>query len=179
MDRPGVSLVDYDDDLVPWTAHQARLLRGRDCERLDVQDLIEKFDDMLSRKERASCSRLHQLINHVLKASIRRSASRQAGRQCWTSSAPPSSAGSSAAPAMKTRQRCWRASSAPGASVVQRARPVCRRVRFRRSCLTLRNNFSTRVSCHKPRQAHGRLMASLIVAPFHVIIAGFPFPHSS
>ncbi|HEX8610639.1 MAG TPA: DUF29 domain-containing protein [Telluria sp.] len=67
MDRPETVWIDYEDDLVGWIEHQVRLLRAKDFEQLDVEHLVEEFDDMVSRKQRELCSRLHQIIKHLLK----------------------------------------------------------------------------------------------------------------
>lgn len=67
MDRPEVSLIDYDDDLVRWIEQQVRLLRAGDFDKLDTEHLIQEFEDMVSREKRELRSRLHQVIKHLLK----------------------------------------------------------------------------------------------------------------
>ncbi|MDQ1815917.1 DUF29 domain-containing protein [Massilia sp. CCM 9210] len=67
MDRLGVPLADYDDDLIQWIDQQVRLLRARDFEHLDVEHLVEEFEEMVGRNQRELCSRLHVLIMRLLK----------------------------------------------------------------------------------------------------------------
>ena len=49
------------------------------------------------------------------------------------------------------------------------------------TCAALRRGAAVRPGLRaiNHAQSHSRCIASLFVAPFHAIIAGFPFPHSS
>ncbi|MDQ1925065.1 DUF29 domain-containing protein [Massilia pseudoviolaceinigra] len=67
MDRPGVPLADYDDDLIQWIDQQVTLLRAGDFERLDIEHLVKEFEEMVGRNQRELCGRLTVPIMHLLK----------------------------------------------------------------------------------------------------------------
>ncbi len=57
----------HDTDFVAWTEQQARLLRERRFEELDVDELLEEIEDMGGSERRALESRLAELLLHLLK----------------------------------------------------------------------------------------------------------------
>jgi len=62
---PGVSL--YDQDLSAWAAHNANLLRMRQFDGLDIENLIEELDDMGKSEKRGIYSHQKVLLMHLLK----------------------------------------------------------------------------------------------------------------
>jgi hypothetical protein len=59
--------VDYERDFAQWIARQAELLRAKDFEHLDVDNLVEEIEDMGKSLRRELHSRLEVLILHLLK----------------------------------------------------------------------------------------------------------------
>lgn len=57
----------YEVDFVEWVAEQVSLLRSRDFERLDLDNLIEELDAMARHDKRELRSRLIVITAHLLK----------------------------------------------------------------------------------------------------------------
>jgi hypothetical protein len=57
----------YDEDFVMWTQENARLLRERRFDEIDVEHVAEEIEDMGRRDSREMRSRLTVLIGHLLK----------------------------------------------------------------------------------------------------------------
>ena len=57
----------YDQDYCLWFADQARLLRARTWQQIDVEHLAEELEDMGKREKRALRSRTVVLLAHLLK----------------------------------------------------------------------------------------------------------------
>ncbi len=71
----------YEQDLSAWAREQARLMRERRFEALDIEHLAEEIEDMSRSDRRELTSRLTILLQHLLKWTFqpeRRSASWQA-----------------------------------------------------------------------------------------------------
>ncbi|MBW4699987.1 MAG: DUF29 domain-containing protein [Aphanocapsa lilacina HA4352-LM1] len=71
----------YEDDFHAWTAQQAALIRARQWERLDIENLAEEIESLGRAERRELESRLAILVGHLLKwqfQSERRSNSWQA-----------------------------------------------------------------------------------------------------
>jgi len=67
MDRPDRAGPKYDDDFVLWLEHQLGLLRERQCEQLDIDNLLEELEGMVRSEKRELRHRLEVLIMHLLK----------------------------------------------------------------------------------------------------------------
>jgi hypothetical protein len=59
--------IDYTTDFYAWTQQQAKLLRNRESERIDWQNIAEEIEDMGRSEKRQLESRLEILIMHLLK----------------------------------------------------------------------------------------------------------------
>jgi hypothetical protein len=57
----------YDDDLVAWSAEQARLLREGRFELLDIAHLAEEIEDVGKSEQRELANRMALLLAHLLK----------------------------------------------------------------------------------------------------------------
>lgn len=57
----------YDRDLVAWANEQARLLRARRFELLDVEHIAEEIEDVGRSEQRELASRMAVLLAHLLK----------------------------------------------------------------------------------------------------------------
>jgi hypothetical protein len=57
----------YDRDFAEWAQAQARVLRDRDLNRLDVENVAEEIEDLSKSEHRELRSRLRILAMHVLK----------------------------------------------------------------------------------------------------------------
>ena len=60
----------YETDAVLWFEQQAALLRTRQFEQLDLDNLIEELEAMASRDRRELASRLEVLLMHLLKCKV-------------------------------------------------------------------------------------------------------------
>ncbi|MGL5804774.1 MAG: DUF29 domain-containing protein [Xenococcaceae cyanobacterium] len=58
---------DYTTDFYAWTQEQAKLLRNKERDRLDWQNIAEEIEDMGRSEKRQLESRLEILIMHLLK----------------------------------------------------------------------------------------------------------------
>ncbi len=59
--------VAYDQDLYTWSLEQARLLRERKFDQLDLEHIIEEIEDVSKSEKRALESFLETLLMHLLK----------------------------------------------------------------------------------------------------------------
>lgn len=59
-------VVGYDADLYEWLRHQARLLKERRLEALDLENLIEEIEDLGSEQLNAAESFVRQILIHLL-----------------------------------------------------------------------------------------------------------------
>lgn len=57
----------YEQDFVRWIDRQARLLKNRRFEHLDLEHLIDEIEAMARNERRALDSRMIRLIQHLLK----------------------------------------------------------------------------------------------------------------
>lgn len=64
---PATDASGYELDLVLWCEKQAGLLRARQFDQLDLDNLIEELEAMANRDRRELRSRLRVLIMHLLK----------------------------------------------------------------------------------------------------------------
>lgn len=62
-----MALTQYDDDLHAWAVEQAKILRARDYQCLDWENLAEEVEAMARKERRELESRLHTLMWHLLK----------------------------------------------------------------------------------------------------------------
>ncbi|MFB2833286.1 DUF29 domain-containing protein [Floridanema evergladense] len=65
MNLPLVNL--YETDFYAWTQKQVELLRQRDLNNLDIENLIEEIDSLGKQEKRELINRLGILIGHLLK----------------------------------------------------------------------------------------------------------------
>ena len=59
--------VAYDQDLYSWSLEQAKLLRERKFDQIDLEHIIEEIEDMSKSEKRALESFLETLLMHLLK----------------------------------------------------------------------------------------------------------------
>lgn len=59
--------VAYDEDLYTWSLEQAKLLRERKFDQIDLEHIIEEIEDMSKSEKRALESFLETLLMHLLK----------------------------------------------------------------------------------------------------------------
>ncbi|MGK7893619.1 MAG: DUF29 domain-containing protein [Xenococcus sp. (in: cyanobacteria)] len=59
--------IDYTTDFYAWTQQQAKLLRAKEIEQIDWQNIAEEIEDMGRSEKRQLESRLEILIMHLLK----------------------------------------------------------------------------------------------------------------
>ncbi len=57
----------YERDFYTWTQEQAKLLRQRDLDHLDVDNLLEEIESMVRLERRQLVSRLEVLLVHLLR----------------------------------------------------------------------------------------------------------------
>lgn len=62
---PATSL--YDEDVYAWAQQQARLLRARRFDDLDLENLILEVEDVGGSLKRSARSRIRRIIEHLLK----------------------------------------------------------------------------------------------------------------
>jgi hypothetical protein len=63
-----LSFVDlYETDFYAWTQRQVELLRKRDLNNLDIENLIEEIDSLGKQEKRELVNRLGVLVGHLLK----------------------------------------------------------------------------------------------------------------
>lgn len=64
---PAKPQLEYEKDFFKWTKHQASLLKKRDLEHLDIQNLIEEIKSLGRSDKRALRNHLIVLLLHLLK----------------------------------------------------------------------------------------------------------------
>lgn len=57
----------YEQDIVAWADEQARLLRARRFDLLDIEHLAEEIEDVGKSEQRELASRMARLLAHLLK----------------------------------------------------------------------------------------------------------------
>ena len=62
-----MNIIDYETDFYSWTQQQAQLLRNRQIDQIDWNNLAEEIEDMGRSEKRELASRLEILIMHLLK----------------------------------------------------------------------------------------------------------------
>jgi hypothetical protein len=65
MNLPLIDL--YDTDFYAWTQKQVQLLRQRDLNNLDIDNLVEEIESLGKQEKRELVNRLKILIGHLLK----------------------------------------------------------------------------------------------------------------
>jgi len=65
MNLPLINL--YETDFYAWTQKQVELLRQRDLNNLDIENLIEEIESLGKQEKRELVNRLGVLIGHLLK----------------------------------------------------------------------------------------------------------------
>ncbi|WP_143171095.1 DUF29 domain-containing protein [[Phormidium ambiguum] IAM M-71] len=65
MNLPLIDL--YETDFYAWTQKQAELLRQRDLNNLDIENLIQEIESLGKQEKRELVNRLGVLIGHLLK----------------------------------------------------------------------------------------------------------------
>lgn len=63
----GKTVQTYDKDIVAWANEQARLLRARRFDLLDIEHLAEEIEDVGKSEQRELASRMATLLAHLLK----------------------------------------------------------------------------------------------------------------
>jgi hypothetical protein len=61
---------DYDIDFLLWINRQVELLRAKQFDQLDLENLIEELDAMARRDQRELASRIRVLMMHLLKCRL-------------------------------------------------------------------------------------------------------------
>lgn len=59
--------IKYDEDIAAWAVEQARLMRARRFELLDIEHLSEEIEDLSKSEKRELLSRFVALLSHLLK----------------------------------------------------------------------------------------------------------------
>lgn len=59
--------IAYDTDIAAWAQEQARLLRARRFDVLDIEHIAEEIEDVSKSEQRELASRLAVLLAHLLK----------------------------------------------------------------------------------------------------------------
>jgi hypothetical protein len=62
-----MTTVRYEDDVVAWSAEQAKLLRERRFDLLDIAHLAEEIDDVGKGEQRELAHRMGLLLVHLIK----------------------------------------------------------------------------------------------------------------
>ncbi|CBL47325.1 conserved hypothetical protein [gamma proteobacterium HdN1] len=57
----------YDKDVIAWAQEQAKLLRSRRFDALDIENLAEEIEDVGKSEKRELASRMAVLLTHLLK----------------------------------------------------------------------------------------------------------------
>jgi hypothetical protein len=60
----------YEKDLVLWAEHQAAMLRARQFDELDLENLIEEVEDLGRRERDMVESHLETILEHLLKLAL-------------------------------------------------------------------------------------------------------------
>ncbi len=59
--------IDYETDIAAWASQQARLIRQRRFDLLDIEHLAEEIEDVGKSEQRELASRMAVLLAHLLK----------------------------------------------------------------------------------------------------------------
>ena len=65
--RETMMAAHYDDDIVIWANEQARLLRARRFDQLDLEHIAEEIEDVGKSEQRELANRMAILLAHLLK----------------------------------------------------------------------------------------------------------------
>ncbi|EXJ15904.1 DUF29 domain-containing protein [Imhoffiella purpurea] len=57
----------YEDDIIAWANHQARMLREGRFDQLDIEHLAEEIEDVGKSEQRELANRMTLLLAHLLK----------------------------------------------------------------------------------------------------------------
>ena len=60
-------IVSYEEDVVAWACEQARLLRARRLDLLDIERIAEEIEDVGKSEQRELAHRMALLLAHLLK----------------------------------------------------------------------------------------------------------------
>lgn len=61
---------DHESDFLVWTSAQIELLRAKQFDRLDLENIIEELESMARAERREFKHRIEQLIMHLLKCKL-------------------------------------------------------------------------------------------------------------
>jgi hypothetical protein len=61
---------DHETDFLVWTSEQIELLRAKQFDRLDLENIIEELESMARAERREFKHRIEQLIMHLLKCKL-------------------------------------------------------------------------------------------------------------
>jgi len=67
MAQQADTLTDYDEDILAWATEQARLIRARQFDRLDIAHIADEIEDVGKSEKRELASRMAVLLVHLLK----------------------------------------------------------------------------------------------------------------
>jgi hypothetical protein len=67
MGKHADTLAGYDEDIAAWATEQARLIRARQFDRLDIEHIADEIDDVGKSEKRELASRMAVLLVHLLK----------------------------------------------------------------------------------------------------------------
>jgi len=59
--------IKYKDDIVVWAAEQARLIRARQFDQLDIEHIADEIEDVGKSEKRELLSRVAVLLAHLIK----------------------------------------------------------------------------------------------------------------
>ncbi len=62
-----IHVASYETDFFGWTIHQARMLREKNWQALDITNLIEEIESLGRQERRELENRLGLLVGHLLK----------------------------------------------------------------------------------------------------------------
>jgi hypothetical protein len=63
-------ITDHDTDFLVWTSAQIELLRTKQFDRLDLENIIEELESMARKERRGFKHRIEQLTMHLLKCKV-------------------------------------------------------------------------------------------------------------
>lgn len=61
---------DYDTDFLVWNSTQIELLRSKQFDRLDLENIIEELESMARKERRGFQHRIEKLVMHLLKCKV-------------------------------------------------------------------------------------------------------------
>ena len=62
-----MSLTHYNHDIIAWANEQARLIRNKEFDLLDLEHIAEEIEDVGKSEQRELASRMAALLCHLLK----------------------------------------------------------------------------------------------------------------